>query len=140
MAELTRSLPFAAGLAALLVSCSTAPTEYARSPQAEQELAEALAGRVAGPPQRCINTYRTTKVHPIDDWTIIYDQGSTIYVQNPKGGCPGVGRGSDILVTTQIGTAQLCENEIARTVDLTSQIERGGCVFGPFVPYTKPPS
>ena len=33
------------------------------------------------------------KVHPIDDWTIVYDQGSTIYVQNPKGGCPGIGSG-----------------------------------------------
>jgi len=138
MTTLAKSVSLAATAAALLVACSTAPVEQARSPQAEQELAEALAGRVAGPPQRCIDSYRTTKVHPIDDWTIIYDQGSTIYVQNPKGGCPGIGRGSDILVTTQIGTAQLCENEIARTVDLTSRVEGGGCVFGPFTPYTKP--
>ena len=77
------------------------------------------------------------KVHPIDDWTIIYDQGSTIFVQNPKGACPGIGRGSDILVTRQVGTPQLCENDIARTVDLTSRIEGGACVFGPFTPYTK---
>ena len=122
-----------------LAACSTAPAEQSRSPQASKELADALSGRVAGAPQRCISTYRTTKVHPIDDWTIIYDQGSTIYVQNPKGGCPGVGRGSDILVTRQV-TNQLCDGEIARTVDLTSRIERGGCVLGPFVPYTKPAS
>ncbi len=130
----------AAGAAALVLgSCSTAPAEQARSPRAAQELADALAGRVAGPPQRCITTYRTTKVTPIDDFTILYDQGSTIYVQNPRGGCPGVGSGSDILVTRQT-TNQLCDGEIAQTVDLTSRIERGGCVFGPFVPYTRPRS
>ena len=130
----------AAGMAALVLgSCSTAPAEQARSPRAAQELADALAGRVAGPPQRCITTYRTTKVTPIDDFTILYDQGSTIYVQNPRGGCPGVGSGSDILVTRQT-TNQLCDGEIAQTVDLTSRVERGGCVFGPFVPYTRPRS
>lgn len=130
----------AAGAAALVLgSCSTAPAEQTRSPRAAQELADALAGRVAGPPQRCITTYRTTKVTPIDDFAILYDQGSTIYVQNPRGGCPGVGSGSDILVTRQT-TNQLCDGEIAQTVDLTSRVARGGCVFGPFVPYTRPRS
>lgn len=127
----------AASVSALLSSCSTAPIQQARMPEAERELAAALAGRVAGPPQRCIDNSRMTKVHPIDDWTIIYDQGRTIYVQNPKGGCPGVGSGSDILVTRQVGPARLCENEIAYTVDLSSRIERAACVLGPFVPYTK---
>ena len=126
-----------AGATAMLTSCSTAPAEQARNPEAEQELAEALAGRVAGPPQRCIDAYRSTKVHVIDGWTVIYDQGRTIYVQSPKGGCPGLGRG-DILITTQVGPARLCENEIARTVDPTSRTESGGCVLGPFTPYAKP--
>ena len=130
----------AAGAAALVLgSCATAPAEQTRSPRAAQELADALAGRVAGPPQRCITTYRTTKVNPIDDFTILYDQGSTIYVQNPRGGCPGIGSGSDILVTRQVGN-QICDGEIAQTVDLTSRVARGGCVFGPFVPYTRPRS
>lgn len=132
-----KSMTMAAAVAALLGACSTAPEQQTRSPQASKELADALAGRVAGPPQRCITTYRTTKVQPIDDFTILYDQGSTIYVQNPRGGCPGVGSGNDILVTRQT-TNQLCDGEIAQTVDLTSRVERGGCVFGPFVPYTKP--
>ena len=78
-----------AAVVALLGACSTAPEQQTRSPQASKELADALAGRVAGPPQRCITTYRTTKVQPIDDFTILYDQASTIYVQNPRGGCPG---------------------------------------------------
>lgn len=133
------SLLIAAASAALLAACSTAPAEQTRSPQASRELADALAGRFAGPPQRCITAYRTTKIQTIDDFTILYDQGSTIYVQNPRGGCPGIGNGNDILVTRQT-TNQLCDGEIAHTVDLTSRVERGGCVFGPFVPYTKPRS
>lgn len=132
-----KSLLLMVSASALLMSCSAPTSEQARSPKAEQELAEALAGRVAGSPQRCIDAYRTTKVHAIDRWTIIYDQGRTIYVQNPKGGCPGLGRG-DILVTTQVGPARLCQNEIARTVDPTSRTESGGCVLGPFTPYSKP--
>jgi hypothetical protein len=132
-----KSMTTAAAIMALLGACSTAPAQQTRSPQASKELADALAGRVAGPPQRCISTYRTTKVQPIDDFTILYDQGSTIYVQNPRGGCPGVGSGSDVLVTRQV-TNQICDGEIAQTVDLTSRVARGGCVFGPFVPYTKP--
>ena len=133
----TASLIPIAGMAAILAACSTAPAQQSRSPQASRELADALAGRVAGPPQRCITTYRTTSVHPIDDWTILYDQGSTIYVQNPRGGCPGVGRGNDILVTRQTST-QICDGDIAQTVDLTSRVQGAGCVFGPFVPYTRP--
>ena len=131
------SMLAATAAAVFLAGCSTAPAQQSRSPQASQELADALAGRVAGPPQRCITTYRTTRTNPIDDFTILYDQGSTIYVQNPRGGCPGMGNGSDVLVTRQT-TNQLCDGDIARTVDLTTRVERGGCVLGPFVPYTRP--
>ncbi len=137
MSGFNRPISIMVGASALLASCSTAPVEQARSAKAEQELAEALAGRVAGPPQRCIDSFRTTTVHTIDDWTILYDQGQTIYVQNPRGGCPGLGRG-DILVTTQVGPARLCENDLAQTVSPTSRIALGACVFGPFTPYAKP--
>lgn len=120
----------------LLTGCSTAPAQENRTPRAAKDLADALAGRSAGPSERCIPTYRNTKVQVIDDWTILYDQGSTIYVQNPPGGCPGL-RSGDTLVTRQIGTAQLCQGEIAHTVDLTSGVQGGGCVLGPFIPYTR---
>ena len=128
----------AAGTAILLAACSTAPAEQTRSPRAAQELADALAGRVAGPPQRCITTYRATKVNAIDDFTILYDQGSTIYVQNPRGGCPGIGSRRNILVNRVFGTNQLCSGDISHLLDPVSGIQGGACVFGDFVPYTKP--
>ena len=127
----------AAGVALIAASCSTASSQPERTARASSELADALAGYVPGSPQRCIPTYRADRVQVIDEWTILYRDGRTIYVQNPRGGCPGLGRG-ETLVTRQIGPAQLCDGDIAHTVDLVSRIGSGSCTFGPFIPYTKP--
>lgn len=138
---MTRPAKFAllvAGATALLSSCSTAPAEQARSPRAERELADALKGRVAGPPQRCISNFPNTQVQVIDDWTILYDEGATIYVQNPRGGCTGLGNGSRTLIARQVGTSQMCDGDINETVNLQTRIGGAPCVFGPFIPYTKP--
>lgn len=123
---------------AILTSCTTAPAEQSRSPRAERELADALQGRVAGPPQRCISNFPNTQAQVIDDWTILYDEGATIYVQNPRGGCIGIGTGSRTLVARQVGTSQMCEDDINETINLQTGIGGAPCVFGPFVPYTKP--
>jgi hypothetical protein len=135
--EAKLSLILAVGATGLLMACSTAPAEQARSPRAAKELADALAGRVAGPPQRCISNFPQVEVQVIDDWTILYREGSTVYVQNPQGGCPGIGIGSRTLVTRQVGTSQMCQGDINQAVDLHTGIGGAPCVFGPFVPYTK---
>lgn len=128
---------FLASGAAILAGCSTAPVEQSRSPAAAKELADALAGRVAGPPRRCISNFPGTQVRIIDDWTILYDEGSTVYVQNPRGGCPGIDSGSRTLVARQVGTSQMCDGDINQAVDLRTGIGGAPCVFGPFVPYTR---
>jgi hypothetical protein len=135
--ETKLSLILAVGATGLLMACSTAPAEQARSPRAAKELADALAGRVAGPPQRCISNFPQVEVQVIDDWTILYREGSTVYVQNPQGGCPGIGIGSRTLVTRQVGTSQMCQGDINQAVDLRTGIGGAPCVFGPFVPNTK---
>jgi hypothetical protein len=122
----------------MIASCSTAPAEQSSSPAAARELADALKGRVAGPPQRCISNFPTTDVRVIDDWTILYREGGTIYVQHPRGGCPGIGRGGRTLVTRQVGTSSMCDGDINHTVDLLSHTGGTACVFGPFIPYNKP--
>ena len=124
---------------ALVAGCATAPALDTRSPRAQRELAEALAGRTPGPAVRCIPNYRANHMQVIDDHTILFHDGRTTYVQNPRGGCSGLG-GSMTLVTRPFGTSQLCDGDINHTVDLTSGIRGGSCVFGPFVPYTKPRS
>ena len=128
-----------ASVAMMLAACSTAPVQETRSPRAAKALADALEGRVAGPPERCIRNYPTTQLQVIDDWTLLYREGSTVYVQNPRGGCPGLGRGRT-LVTRQVGTSQMCDGDINQTVDLLSRTGGAACVFGPFVPYTRPRS
>ena len=128
----------AVGGAALLASCSTAPVQETRSPRAERQLAAALAGRTAQPPVRCLPSYRTTQMEVVDDWTILYKDGRTTYVQNPRGGCRGLGIGAYTMVTRQYGTNQLCDGDISQLVDLRTGMNGGSCVFGPFTPYTKP--
>jgi hypothetical protein len=127
-----------AGAVGLLTSCSSTPVQEARSPKAARELADALAGRTPGPPVRCIPSFRANQMQVIDDYTILFRDGRTIYVQNPRGGCRGLGIGGYTLVTRQFGTSDLCDKDFHRTVDLRTGMQGGACIFGPFVPYTKP--
>ena len=132
------STVLALGAAATLASCSTAPpVPQGRSPQAAQELARALAGRTQGRPMTCIPNYRTSQMEVIDDWTILVKDGRTVYVQNPRGGCRGLERGSTVLVSRLFGGTQLCSGDIQQLVDSSSRMTVGSCVFGPFVPYTR---
>ena len=124
-------------IAAALAGCSTAPVQQARSARAERELADALAGRVAGKPVTCLPNYRADNMQIIDDWTILFRDGRTVYVQNPRGGCPGIGSRRNVLVTRLWGSNQLCSGDISHLVDPSSGIGGGACVFSEFVPYTK---
>lgn len=122
----------------LMMGCSTASAQPERTARASAELAKALEGRTAGPAQRCIPNWRASNMQIVDDWTILFKDGKTVYVQNPRGGCPGIGNGRNTLVTRLWGTGQLCDGDISQLVDLSTGIGGGACVFSPFVPYTKP--
>lgn len=135
-----KTLLLVASAAALIASCTTAPAEQSQNPRAARELADALEGRVAGQPQNCISNYPDTQVQVIDDQTILYDEGSTIYLQKPRERCLGIGSGSRTLVARQVGTSQMCDGDINETVNLQTRIGGAPCVFGPFVPYTRPRS
>lgn len=121
-----------------LASCNAGPANYQPSPKAQQELARELTGRTAGQPQRCINNFSSAQMVVIDDNTLLFKDGRTTYVQHPRGGCNGLGIGGRTLVTKSFGTSQLCDGDINQTVDLHTGMQGGACVFGPFIPYTKP--
>src|SRR4029450_279521 len=76
-----------AGVSAMLLSCSSTPVAEAPSPRAQKDLAEALAGHVQGPPMRCIRNYRSNIMEVIDDDTILFRDGRTIYLQKPRNSC-----------------------------------------------------
>mgnify|MGYP003575998626 FL=1 len=124
--------------AAMLASCSTTPVQEVRSRRAQKELADALAGRVPSKPVSCVPNYRASNMQIIDDWTILFKDGRTVYVQNPRGGCPGIASHRNVLVTRLFASNQLCSGDISRLVDPSSGIGGGACVFSDFVPYTKP--
>jgi len=123
--------------AMMLMSCTTGPNNYQRSSKAQQELDKALVGRVAGKPLNCIPNYRATDMRIIDDFTIIFEDGRTVYLQTPPGGCPGIANHGNILVNRPIGTSQLCSGDINHLIDPSTGTAGGSCVFSQFVPYTK---
>lgn len=130
-------LAYGLSVAIVLAACSTTAAQPTRSAQAEAELTRALAGRVAGPPVRCIPTYRADDMQVIDDWTILFRDGSTTYVQTPRGGCSGIAAHRNILVSRPMPSNQLCSGDIQHLFDPASRIGGGSCVLGDFVPYTK---
>jgi hypothetical protein len=124
--------------AAALASSSTAMSPQPGSPEASRQLANALAGRVAGPPARCVPDFRSSKMKIIDEGTILFGDGRTIYLQRPAGGCQGLTMGGHSLVARQFATNRMCDGDINQVTDVRNGITVGSCVFGPFVPYTKP--
>lgn len=122
---------------AAVAGCNTTPTAPERSAADQQELSRALQGRVAGAAVRCLPYFGSTDVQVIDDWTILFRQGGTIYVQTPQGGCPGIGSHRNTMVSRVWGNGQVCSGDIQHLVDLSTGIGGGACVFGPFVPYRK---
>jgi hypothetical protein len=131
-------LVLAATGALIAGSCTTTPAQQVQSPKAQRELASALAGRTPGPPLRCIPSYRSDQMQVIDDYTILFRDGRTVYLQRPPGGCTGLANGGRTLVSRKFGTTDTCEGDINHLVDFPSGMQAGSCVFGPFVPYTKP--
>ena len=135
---MTNRIPLLAALCtAALVTSSTAVGHSGQSPAASEKLAKALAGRTAGPPVRCVRDFRNSDMKVIDDQTILFGQGRTIYLQRPAGGCPSLRLGGYSLVARQFATNRMCQGDINEVVDVRSGVTVGSCVFEPFVPYTK---
>ena len=121
-------------LAAASTACSTAPQP--RSPRAEAQLRDALAGRVAQTPVDCLHASRSNDMIVVDDNTILFRDGNRLYRNDLAGGsCSGLGMGNT-LVTRQIGGQGLCRGDIAHVINPGSGMTLGACVMGDFVPYT----
>lgn len=132
-------VPLTIAAAAMLVgSCTASTAQQERTPKASHRLAEAIEGRTAGPPVDCMPNYRSaTQMQIIDDNTLVFHDGNTVYVQNPPGGCRGLGIGGYTLVTREFGASQMCRGDINNLVDIRNGMIGGSCVFGPFIPYRK---
>jgi hypothetical protein len=101
----------------------------------EERLARALEGRVAGEPVSCIQLRNVRSSQIIDDTAILYDSGSTIYVNHPRAGRESLDRW-DVLVT-RTHSSQLCSIDVVHLYDSASRFQTGTVFLGDFVPYRK---
>lgn len=132
-------MPIKTTLAAALCVAALASASDGHSkqyPVSSAKLAEALAGRTAGPAVSCVPKLRSDDMRIIDEHTIIFGQGRTIYLQRPAAGCASMDRGGYSLVSRRT-TSRVCQGDINEVVDLRNGVTVGSCVFEPFVPYTK---
>jgi len=131
------SLIAVAVLAPLLTSCAGQELAH-QTAKGEVRLAERLAGKVPGAAVSCLPRYRSTDMEVIDRDTILFHDGRTTYRQDTRGSCYPHGSSSGYaLVTRSFGGSggQLCDGEIAQTIDTSSGFYSGSCSFNRFVPY-----
>jgi hypothetical protein len=119
-------------LGALLLS--TAAAQAAPRLQPEQQLARALKGRVAGTPVDCVNLQNIRSTQIIDRTAIIYDAGSTIYVNRPRH-AQSLNHW-DTLVTN-LHSSRLCSIDVVQLYDASSRMWKGAVFLGDFVPYKR---
>src|SRR6478609_7488381 len=77
---------------ALVASCSS-PVHHSGSTAAQE-----TAGRVAGPPQSCVQTYTQENLRILDSGTVAYGHGRTIYINTMGTACPGMEPLSTLIV------------------------------------------
>lgn len=118
-------------VAAMAASCS----RPAAPPGAD--LAQTIAGRVAGPPRSCVSTNTSENLHYIDPQTVAYGYGATIWINHLPGPCPGLEELSTIIVDAQDGT-QYCRGNRIRGLEPGSIIAGPTCNLGDWVPYRRP--
>lgn len=93
-----------------------------------------LKDRVAGEPVACIPRHRLRRSTAASDDVLLYDDGSTVYVNAPYLGCPRA-RDHTIISSTPIG--RLCSGDVILVQDLVARAPLGSCALSEFVPFRK---
>jgi hypothetical protein len=123
-------LPLLVGSLALV-----AGSAQAKPADPEAELAQTVAGRVAGEPVDCIDMHRVRSSHIIPGTAIVYDAGSVIYVNRPRGGAESMDQW-DIMVN-RLWSSQLCSIDTVQLIDQGTHMYSGSVFLGEFVPYRR---
>jgi hypothetical protein len=114
---------------------ATLPAYAAPRLTGEAKLAKIIEGRVAGKPVDCVNLRGIRSSQIIDKTAIVYDAGSTIYVNRPRAGAEDLDD-RDALVT-KTHSPQLCSIDVVHLYDTAARFQRGFVYLGEFVPYKK---
>ncbi len=123
-------------LAAAVAGCTYAPPQPALvDPMGQERLSQLLAGKAAGPPQRCIPRYQAENLQAVDARTLAFRDGSRVYLNRVEGACSGLGVGYT-LVMKPFGFGGPCRGDVAHVVEPSSGMIAGSCILGDFIPYT----
>lgn len=122
--------------AATLAGCMTQPPAPTRTAEGQAKLQRLIAGKVAKAPVTCLSSLRTRNSTTIDNSTIAFRTGQTVYVNHLRGACSQLDSNFYTLVTRSSGSG-LCSGDIADVTDLRSGMIVGSCALGEFVPYTR---
>jgi len=125
------ALVLAAGTALLATPAAMAGERLS----GEAKLAKILEGRVAGEPVDCIYMPRVRDSRIIDKTAIVYDGGSTIWVNRPPVGADRLD--SDDVMVIQPTGSQLCSVDTVQLRESTQLFWNGFVGRGEFVPYTR---
>ncbi len=130
---------FATACALAAAGCAQTPQQRVATQEANaaaaDKLEQELAGLTPGKSSACMPRFPTTQVKAFGP-TIVYTVSRGLkYRSDTAGGCERVGRGDILITRSPIG--QLCQGDIATTVDSASRTFSGSCSFGPFVRYSK---
>ena len=118
-----------------LFGCAAVPQDPAGP--AEDSLARALDGRVAGAAARCIPVATSIRsLAAIERRAIVYRQGQTVWVNRLSEECPGFHPIDTLIVEARSG--RYCRDDLIRAATRASSIPGPSCVLGEWVPYRNP--
>lgn len=100
----------------------------------EQKLEKLLEGRVAGKPVSCISLSTARESRIFDKTAIVYESGSTIYVNRPK---HASSLDDDDVMVTETHGSQLCRLDVVRMHERSGMWYNGFVSLEDFVPYRK---
>jgi hypothetical protein len=124
-------------LGATLASSAAPPPDPVQSAQIDRQFQYFIAGRSAGPAVSCMPTFNTNDMVVLNDHTVGFKSGGTVYVAHMQGDCNNLGTPGYALVTRQPTGNRLCSGEIATVVDVHNNFTVGSCSFDEFTPYTR---
>jgi hypothetical protein len=99
----------------------------------QNALTRELAGRVTGETKDCVSSSSSRALRAVDERTLVYERGATLWVNRLRSECPGVRPLSTLIVETE--GSRYCRGDRIRGLESGSIIPGPTCVLGQFVAY-----
>ena len=122
----------AAALALLLGGCAASDARFAEAQRSE--LAEEIAGRIAGAPVDCVPERAALR---ITGGALIAVEGGRLWANDNDRRCAGATI-DPLVIAEPLTGSRLCRNDRFRTLPRGSSIAGPICRVGAWVPYTTP--